>query len=274
MRTTIVLSFSVALLACGGKGTGFGADGGGPDASTDGNGDYDACAFCGLDTGSPESGVMLGCSGDLRNVIDGSGNVIMTCPDSEGCSGGVCVPACQAASTSKGSIGCDYVIPTPSFYVGIAPPCWAVYIANNWPSPVTPTVTWNGTTYNIATFGRIVQAGTPTTSWPPIPTGGIPSKQVAVLFMEQDPSSTNAGPLTCAALSGDSTLMPAVSKIGRYPSRWHGKRFCVARVDGPARHHVRHSSLRRSELLPPERRALVPDERLGNELLRDCSAAG
>ncbi len=214
MRTTIVLSFSVALMACGGKGNGFGDDGG-PDASTDGNGGPDACtAFCGVDSGSQDSGAMLGCSGDLRNVIDGSGNVVMTCPDSEGCAGGVCVPACQAAGASQGSIGCDYVIPTPSFYVGIAPPCWAVYIANNWPSPVTPTVTWNGTTYNISTFGRMVQAGTPTTSWPAIPTGGIPSQEVAVLFMEQDPSSTNAGPLTCAALSGDSSLMPAVSQSG------------------------------------------------------------
>src|SRR5580693_8270627 len=60
MRTTIVLSFSVALLACGNKGIGFGGDGGEPDASTDGNAGYDACAFCGLDTGSQESGATYG----------------------------------------------------------------------------------------------------------------------------------------------------------------------------------------------------------------------
>src|SRR5262245_12254427 len=44
-----------------------------------------------------------GCSGDLKQVVDQSGNVVETCPADKGCSGGKCIPACQAAADSHGS---------------------------------------------------------------------------------------------------------------------------------------------------------------------------
>ena len=120
--TSFVLAASVLFaLGCGGTKSGFGdpdgGDGGGGDSSVNGDG---GCAFCGIDSGKTDGGgLQYGCSGDLRNVIDGNGNVVQTCPDDQGCAGGQCVPACQAAGASKGSVGCDYVVPTPSFYSGI-----------------------------------------------------------------------------------------------------------------------------------------------------------
>src|SRR4051794_29116591 len=45
------------------------------------------------------------CSSDLRTQVDFEGNVLKTCPPDQGCGpGGNCVPACQAATDSKGSI--------------------------------------------------------------------------------------------------------------------------------------------------------------------------
>ena len=81
------------------------------------------------------------CSSDLHDVLDDNGNVVATCPDDQGCAAGACVPACQAAAASQGSVGCDFVVATPSFYVPIAPPCFAVFLANNWPKDAVVTVT-------------------------------------------------------------------------------------------------------------------------------------
>jgi hypothetical protein len=216
------------LLGCGGGRIGFGDDGG-----ADAGGDVtvnpgDACAFCGYDGGNTEAGQQYGCSGDLRNVIDSNGTVISTCPDDQGCAGGTCVPACQAAGASKGTVGCDYVVPTPSFYTGIKPPCFAIFVANNWPKAVNITVQRGGTNYNVTQFGRIPQSGVAATSWAAVPSTGLPPGDVAVLFMSQDPNSTNSTPLTCpitpavniaggTALPGSGTTA-AITGIG---TAWH-----------------------------------------------------
>src|SRR5689334_14762844 len=72
--------------------------------------------------GSNGSNHQLGtsCSSDLHDVLDDQGNVVATCPDDQGCAGGACVPACDAAAASQGSVGCDFVVATPSFYANIA----------------------------------------------------------------------------------------------------------------------------------------------------------
>ena len=58
-----------------------------------------------------------GCSSDLQKTVDEMGNILAVCPPDKGCQDGACVPACQAAAASKGSIGCEYFAPTPPFYV-------------------------------------------------------------------------------------------------------------------------------------------------------------
>ncbi len=214
MRSELLLVFGVAFaIGCGGTKSGFGDDTNGGDSGLDGTTGADGsnCPFCGVDGGGDSGGQQLGCSGDLRNIIDGSGNVISTCPDDQGCAGGVCVAACQAAGLSKGTVGCDYVVPTPSFYSGILPPCWAVFVANNWVKDVQITVARSGKTYNVTQFGRIAKAGTQASTWAAVPSTGLPPGEVAVLFMEEDPNSTNAGSLACSK-AANIGVMPAVSQ--------------------------------------------------------------
>jgi hypothetical protein len=204
MRTLLLASLSVVAVAattplfaagCGGSSpSGFGnddgGDGGNPNDDSGNPFDLDA-------TGGDGGGKKLGCSGDLRSVIDENGVVQQTCPPDQGCAGGTCVPACQAAAASKGSIGCDYVVPTPSFYAYIKPPCFAVFVANNWPKDIKLTVTRDGQSFDATKFGRIAAAGAANT-WAPVPATGVPAGKVAVLFLSDDPASVNGGnPLTC-----------------------------------------------------------------------------
>jgi hypothetical protein len=143
------------------------------------------------------------CSSDLRSVLDDQGNVIGTCPDDQGCAGGQCVAACAAAGAGHGSLGCDYVVATPSFDAKIRPPCFAMFVANAWPTDAQITVTRAGQVYDVTKFGRIAQAGTSEKSWAPVPLTGVPAGQVAVLFLSDDPTSAfhitlnNAQFLTC-----------------------------------------------------------------------------
>ena len=147
------------------------------------------------------------CSSDLHSVLDGNGNVIATCPDDQGCANGMCIAACDAAAASNGSVGCDFVVGTPAFLPtfdggAIVPPCFAVFLANNWPTDTAVTISRNGTQYSAATFGRVPD-GTPTaSSWPAIPATGIATSQVGVLFLSQDTgagtSSSTACPITPA----------------------------------------------------------------------------
>jgi hypothetical protein len=139
-----------------------------------------------------------GCSADLTTVVDDKGNPLTKCPPDQGCLKGECVEACAAAAGSKGNVGCDFVVSTPSFYPGITPPCFAVFIANNWAKDVKITVTRGGASFPVTSFGRIPGAAADATAWPAIPATGVPPNKVGVLFMSSDPSSINAGyPLKC-----------------------------------------------------------------------------
>lgn len=223
---------SLAVLmaaACSGRnGTGFGDDSGAWDDEGAPFNDEGGLIVPG-EGGEGGNQKVFTCTGDLRNVIDENGNLVMTCPNDQGCAGGQCVPACAAAAASKGSIGCDYQVATPSFYAGIKPPCFAVFLANNWPVDTKITVSRGGTSYNVTQFGRIAQAGAPAASWAPVPANGIPSGKVAVLFMSHDPQSVNGGPLTCpiapalsqasgSALLGSGTIGQNVTGRGQ---AWH-----------------------------------------------------
>ena len=227
-----VLGSSAVLVAmavsCSGKGSvGFGDDSG---LDSDGNPiNPDDGGLIIPGEGGEGGGKKFTCTGDLRNIIDENGNLVMTCPNDQGCANGQCVPACSAAAASKGSIGCDYQVATPSFYAGIKPPCFAVFLANNWPSDAKVTVSRGGTNYNVTQFGRIAANGVPESSWQPVPANGIPPGKVAVLFMSHDPASVNGTPLTCpvapalattggSALPGSGTMGANITGRGQ---AWH-----------------------------------------------------
>jgi len=187
-------SLLIALLGCSAaKNTDDSFDD--PDGGANAEGGIDLEG--GLDLDGSLDGAMkgpLGCSGDLQSVTDEKGVVQMKCPPDQGCFKGECIAACDAAAKSKGNVGCDFVAATPSFYPSITPPCFAVFLANNWSKPVKINVTRGGASYDITSFGRIPTSGsTDANAWPTVPSSGLPQGQVAVLFMSSDPSSSNAG---------------------------------------------------------------------------------
>ncbi|MEO8548947.1 MAG: IgGFc-binding protein [Kofleriaceae bacterium] len=147
------------------------------------------------------------CSSDLHDVLDDNGNIVATCPPEQGCADGQCVDACAAAAASQGSVGCDFTVATPSFYATIAPPCFAVFIANNWPKDAAVTISRGGQTYDATTFGRVPNGSPTATTWPAVPASGVATASVGVLFLSSDPSSVNGGPLACP-------VTPAVSQAG------------------------------------------------------------
>jgi hypothetical protein len=130
-----------------------------------------------------------GCSPDLRTIVDGSGAPIETCPNDQGCLGGVCVEACKAAAGSHGNVGCDFRVSTTGSYPTALPPCFAAFVANTWPRPAKLTVTRGGATYDVTTFARIPKNGQPEATWPSVPAEGVPAGEVAVLFLSHDPAS-------------------------------------------------------------------------------------
>src|SRR5262249_54518656 len=132
---------------------------------------------------SPIGGDATQCSSDLREVLDGNGDVIGTCPIDEGCAAGKCIPACDAAGASPGSLGCDFVVAPPSFLPADGSPCFAVFVANNWPADAAITVTRAGTAYDPVAIGRVPD-GTPNAgNWPALPSTGVASSSVGVLFL-------------------------------------------------------------------------------------------
>jgi IgGFc binding protein len=178
---------TTGLLACGAEiddGDGDGGLAGMQDASLLRDGGRDA-----------------GTDGDEMSVIDSDLDIEI--PSFEG---GLS-ETCDVAAMNNGAIGCDFVVATPSFYPYIAPPCFAIFIANASSKAATIQVSRDGTSYDPTSFGRVPISGVAESAWPRIPATGLPPGQVAVLFMSHDPASSNATPLVCP-------VSPAVSRSG------------------------------------------------------------
>jgi hypothetical protein len=192
----VIVIASLAAFGCGPADSGDG-DGGNGDGDG-GNGTIDASNLPQVDAYQQERN----CSGDLQHVLDENGTILETCWPDQGCYEGQCVASCTAASNSQGNVGCDFMVSTPHFYVGIAPPCFAVFVANNWPSPANLTITRGGMTYDATTFGRIATSDANVGTWPAVPATGVAEGEVAVLFLSHDPASVNGTPLTCPVAPG------------------------------------------------------------------------
>jgi len=214
MKRCLALSIALLGMACGGGST----DDGNPlppsDAFADTLGDSSGDDTSGFDlVDAPVDAGSLGCSADLRSVIDATGKVVTTCPPDQGCSGGVCKEACLAAAESKGNVGCDFRVTTAPAYPPVKDPCFAVFLANTWPKSAKIAVSRDGTTFDVTTFARIPENGKPASAWKPVPPEGIPVDEVAVLFMSGDPTAifTETGlPMKCpvATATGASSVLP------------------------------------------------------------------
>lgn len=149
-------------------------------------------------------GIPLGCSADLKRVIDpDTGIVVQTCPPDQGCFEGQCIPACDAAAGAQGSIGCDYWVPTSPFYANGSPaasqsgPCHALLVANTWDRPAMLELERDGVTFDVQLVTRIPSGITTNTTYAPLPADGIPSGQVAVVFLSHRPGVSNLTSLEC-----------------------------------------------------------------------------
>ena len=137
-----------------------------------------------------------GCSEDLHSVLDGMGGVLEVCPPDQGCFDAACVPACEAAAKYEGTIGCDFWAPTPPFLGNgndspLAGPCYAVFLANAWTSPANITVERGGQKFALAEYGRIPKTVGDKIMYEPIPPGGLPPDEVAILFLSHKPGTMN-----------------------------------------------------------------------------------
>lgn len=83
------------------------------------------------------------CSRDLRSVQDCDGNLVETCPADKACGNGACIPPCTAAEIAQGSLGCSFAS-TPSVDSTQRGGCAALFIANDWTSPATVKVNFEG----------------------------------------------------------------------------------------------------------------------------------
>jgi hypothetical protein len=185
---------ALALLltaACGSTGAAGVADSGVSRGDATVTGDARAQKESGPILGGKDSGATsdapssLGCSADLRAVVNASGVVVTTCPNDQGCAAGECIAACAAAAASHGSLGCDFWVGTPVTY-GVennqAQPCFAMFVAN-----ASLHVTRAGTTFDPTTFAY-VPSQTPAAMWPALGAAGVPVDEVAVLYLSGAPN--------------------------------------------------------------------------------------
>lgn len=208
--TAVLLSLGAISSACSAGSrertfnNGEGGSGAGSGSSSTSNGSSGCVFGCG-NGGGGGSSVGNACSADLQSVTDENGTVLMTCPSDQGCFQGQCVPACEAAAKTQGSIGCDYFAPDPPFYANGSGPsnywgtCYAVFLANTWSRPVKITVERDGQTFDATQFGRIPKGTGASTTYDPIPATGLPPNEVAVLFLSHQPGAKHdlGSPLTC-----------------------------------------------------------------------------
>lgn len=123
------------------------------------------------------------CAGDLHTIIC-DGEPVGTCPDDQGCAGGACIPACDAAKENKSSVGCDYFAANPDVIFSQGA-CYAAFVANTWTSPATLTVERDGVPLDVSTFARIPSGSGNAITYTPLPNGQVPPGEVAILFLAQ-----------------------------------------------------------------------------------------
>ena len=125
----------------------------------------------------------LTCAADLHTILC-NGEVLGTCGADQGCAGGTCIPACDAANANKSSVGCDYytVNPDVTFSQGA---CFAAFVANTWTTPAQLTVERDGQVLDVSAFARIPSGSGAAITYNPLPGGQVPPGEVAILFLAQ-----------------------------------------------------------------------------------------
>lgn len=178
MRVFVSVATALLLGACGST-PGFDQENGSANGATERNG----ASTPTIDTLAGDGVPVPVCSNDLQTVVDrNTGTLIKKCPPDQGCSDGGCVAACDAAAHAKGSVGCDFVIPTPNFYEGYGA-CFAAFLANNWGRPTKILASFGSASIDVSQFARIPNGNDDPKTWPLIGANGLDPGQVAVVFL-------------------------------------------------------------------------------------------
>jgi IgGFc binding protein len=153
------------------------------------------------------------CSADLHTVIDCEGTVVQTCTGTMGCDAviGTCADACQAAVTSKQSVGCEYyATDMDQESTGL---CFAAFVANTWNAAAHIQVDFAGSSLPVATFARIPSGAGPTLTYGAYDAvAGLAPGEVAILFLAG--LTTGTVPCPAPAATGTGGQIFAASDIG------------------------------------------------------------
>ncbi|CAN5821089.1 hypothetical protein BH09MYX1_BH09MYX1_29950 [soil metagenome] len=223
--------FGLTFTVCGGLAfasacgttnpSGFGSLDGSTDASTN---DEDPFVNFG-DTGSEGIPSCTQCSGDLKSILTCGDNptVVQTCTGDQGCGPNGCINACDAAAANKSSIGCDYyALPADGWNAnyssgGSPGNCFAAFVANNWNSPMKVSVVWKGPTLDATTFSYIPPGRGNAITYQPVPSTGIPTGKMAIVFLNQTNDAGGSFKVNCpagvkAAIENEDMVIHSTSK--------------------------------------------------------------
>ena len=245
LPSLLLLVVPPALVACGSSprpsaftsdeaGTGDGAvgtsTGGGNEAGPPDN-HYDG----GTLTGDASGMCQNTCSADGTSVVSCvTGQPIQTCASGQSCLMGQCVTPCGAAALQKSTIGCDYYAVDPDVIQEGQGACFAVYIANTSPEPVSINLENDNLTYDATAVSAIPQGDGKAITYQPLPNGQIPPGQIAIVFLTQAPNPIGSLNVTC----------PVTPAINGTDSSVHGTGFDRSSCTHCMSHASRGTSLR------------------------------
>jgi hypothetical protein len=185
---------AVVCLGCGADGSsldgtssgGGGKSGSNGGAESTGSGDLTSV---GSGSGSTTPGCELGCSADLKKVVDCNGVVVSECSGDQACASGMCIgEPCVAAEEAKSSYGCDYwALKTPLIDEGDGA-CFAAFVANTWSKPVHIEIERQGQKLASSAIRIPKGQGASLTYEPYDESAGLPVGEVAILFLSRGPT--------------------------------------------------------------------------------------
>ncbi len=131
---------------------------------------------------------------DLQHVY-ACGQPVQTCTDSltqceEREDTAACVNPCLDSLGNDTSNGCEFYAVEMDMTPTGTGVCYAVFVVNQWKTGALAkiTVDLNGKNLPVESFARIPVGKGADITYAPFPAGGLPTKQVAILFLSRDPT--------------------------------------------------------------------------------------
>ncbi len=133
------------------------------------------------------------CSADHRAILGCGETVVQSCAATDLCADAQCLPACDAAAKLRSSVGCEYWPVMMQGYGEAIGGCFAVVVANTWPTAAHVSFEFKGAPLDPTAFGALPSgSGTSLQYAPYQPTDGIPANEVGIFFLA-GPDATGSG---------------------------------------------------------------------------------